>query len=202
MEDSNHCVYALSETRDYVVRMGTKLGSVGPGNLLDDWPQLAETCVVPLELDSDRKWVAVFAFYDGCKSQMRHGSLYAVAKGLMKLTKGMSISIQPVGRLISRLASESHVHGFDFEHPMGSDGYQWNRKAYVMLRNEIGARSSENLFRGLANRNGLAGCVDWMYLYTFNHVNGKLIATKPLVVTTEDVHLKMGVPLKIAWPKD
>ena len=203
MEDSDHCVYALSETMDYVVERGTTLGSAGPGTLVDDTPDLVTTCVVPLELDSDRKWVGVFTFdQDSNKTRLRRGSLYAVAKELMKQTKGMPISIQPVGRLISRLASESHLHGFDFEHPIGSDGYQ--RNVYVLHNNDgdTSVKNSDTLFRGLANRKGIAGCVDWMYLYTFNHVNGKLTAARPVVIATEDICLKMGVPLKIAWPKE
>ena len=57
MEDSDHCVYELSETMDYVVERGTTLGSAGPGSLVDDVPDLVTTRVLPLELDSDRKWL-------------------------------------------------------------------------------------------------------------------------------------------------
>jgi hypothetical protein len=205
LEDSNHCIYGLCADQDHVVKRGTKLGAVGSGKLVPQNLTL-EAGVVPFELESDKSWVEVSLSTvddDETTARVKTGSLYMVAKELVKQTAGQPISIISVGKLISRDSTQSHRHGFDFEHPKGSVDYKpfdYAVKADGASKSD-NAKSAGNIFKGLANRNGMAGAVEWMFRFHFNQVTAKLIPTKPFAVTSQDINMVKGVPVKLAWPK-
>ena len=204
LEDVEGCIYALCTEQDHVVKKGTKLGGVGSGKMMSENLTLG-TGVVPLELESDKTWVEVAQNAtdetdDISAGKLRTGSLYMVAKELIKQTAGKPVSLASVGRLIPREAAGSNKHGFNFENPKGSAGYKPLDYVVRMDAKADKTKSAGNMFKCLANRKGVAGPVQWMFRFHFNAVTGKLVPAKPFLISAQDVSLTKDKPVKIAWP--
>jgi hypothetical protein len=204
-EDDNSCFYMLCSEQDHVVKKGTKLGSPGSGKMLPQNLSL-ELGVIPFHVESDKTWVEVTQTAiedDETAAKLKTGSLYMVAKDLIKQTAGKTISIPSVGKLLSRDAAHSQKHGFDFEHPKGTVGHK--PIEYVLKADAANkpdkVKSAGNLFKALAHRKGVSGPVEWMFRCHFNSVLGKLTPTKPFLINSQDITLSKGVPMKVAWPK-
>ena len=203
-EDAEGCIYALCTEQNHVVKKGTKLGGVGAGKMMPENLTLG-TGVVPLELESDKTWVEVAQDAtdeadDISAGKLRTGSLYMVAKELIKQTAGKPVSLTSVGKLIPREAASSKKHGFDFEHTKGSAGYKPLDYVVKMDSKTDKTKTVGNMFKCLANRKGVAGPVQWMFRFHFNAVSGKLVPAKPFLIIAQDVSLTKGAPVKIAWP--
>ena len=87
-------------------------------------------------------------------------------------------------------------HGYTFEQPENTP--QHKAQDYIP-RAAAGKSTSGNMFHKMAHRNGWEGALEPMWRLSHDPVRNILTSRKPFVVTTKELRLEKGKPMKVCW---
>ena len=117
-------------------------------------------------------------------------------RNLLAKGTGKEIIFTHYGRLLT--AASGAKHGFTPEFDVGHQKHE----ARTYVPSPLGDKSkisSGNVFQPLAHPAGLGGPLDIAFQCHADVNQNTLTARKPWGITTEDIPLKKGKPVKLAW---
>lgn len=199
-DDTRREVWLIAKNDDHIVAKNTLIGGYGGGQL---YPRKQDrTDVVPWRLPKgDKTWIQMGGTDegDGKQPKPKSGSLYMLAKPLEKKAaqNGHGLSLTSYGKL--KAEGKAGGHSFAFEFADGDPKHV--AQDYVLSNSPNTKPSSGNLFANFATREGWGGILIDMWRLAYDGVRHALHARKPFIITSEVLHLKKGVPVKVMWLK-
>ena len=125
------------------------------------------------------------------------GAFYSIVKPLEKAAVEASSSLTLKGRGKILPVGEAGRHGYELEFPAGNPK---NEPQDYAPRNASDKVTSGNFFRSLACRNGWDGFLRLSWPLSIDAVKRQLEVLKPVVITSQDLKLEKGKPVKI-WTR-
>ena len=193
-------VWLLAKNDDHIVAKGTLLGGYGGGSVMAAG---TKTDLVPWQLPlGDKTQIQLFsgAVDDSESKKPKTGTLYVLAKPLEKKASqaGSALTLTSYGKL--KPEGQAGSHSFVIELVDGNSKH--TKQGYVLKGESSNSKmSSGNIFANLATCQGWMGLLIDMWRLAHDPVRHCLGARKPFVITSEVLHLKKGVPVKVMWLK-
>lgn len=203
LRDDKEVFYLVARADDEVLPIGTHLGGVGGGTVLDaDVGQ--KRCFPWRFAEGDKTWVQlnrVASEDDSSKApKFSGGTLYSIVREL-EANAPAPPKLTAFGQLTPSGAAGRHQYVFEFP----EDHEKHKAVAFVPTPPGPGAKSTvqaNNFFAGSLHRDSGVGqgalSVCWRLQY--DTVNNSLKPVKPFVVTGKRIALKKGRPVRAAWP--
>ena len=131
------------------------------------------------------------------KEVKAHGTLYSVMKPLEKaaVEASSSLTLKGWGKILP--VGEAGKHGYELEFPTG---HAKNEPQDYAPRNASDKVTSGNFFRSLACRSGWDGFLRLSWTLSIDTVKHEVEVRKPVVITSQDLKLEKGKPVKI-WTR-
>ena len=124
-------------------------------------------------------------------------TLYLALRDAQRAAGGKDYSITSFGKAIPTAATANNSHSYTFEFNTGEPNFK--NFEYVVRATEGKARVvAGNIFKTLSTR-PLNGSARWVWKLRDDKIHQRLVASKPLLCSACLIHLKKGIPAKLAW---
>jgi len=196
LRDDKKAVYLVATLDDCTVAKHTLLGSYGGGRVREAAATDTNAVIICKFADGDRTPViAGTAAEEGDDGDGKVVSLYKVVKSLQR-GNGDSISLAGFGSLQPMTGGPAGGHGYQFEFP---EGHEKHKQMVFVPKEEqqAGKLSSGNFFKPFVWRQGFTGELATVWKLAHRPVHAKLVLQKPFVMTTKEIKLEKGKPVKV-----
>ena len=193
-------VYMLVKNDDHLLPANTVLGAFGGGVMC---PASESTLTnIPFQLmQGDRSHVRLESktTKEGkeVKEVKAQGTFYSVMKPFEKaaVEASSSLTLQGWGKILP--VGDAGKHGYQLEFPIG---HAKSEPQDYVPRNATDKVTSGNFFRSLACRSGWDGFLRLSWTLSIDTVKHQVEVRKPVVITSQDLKLEKGKPMKI-WTR-
>ena len=128
-------------------------------------------------------------------------TLYLALRDAQRAAGGKDYTITSYGKAIPTAATANSSHSYTFEFNPGDPNFK--KFEYVVSVKEGKAKVvAGNIFRSLVSTSPLEGSVRWVWKLRDDKIHQRLVASKPLLCSACVIHLKKGIPAKLAWLGD
>ena len=129
-------------------------------------------------------------------------TLYLALRDAQRAAGGKDYSITSFGKAIPTAATANNSHSYTFEFNTGEPNFK--AFEYVVRTNDQSKAKvvAGNIFKTLVSTRPLNGSARWVWKLRDDKIHQRLVASKPMLCSACVIHLKKGIPAKLAWLGD